>query len=261
MLFGKTLVITGIASGIGARTAELAGQLGADVVGIDRRVPEHFAGDFIKGDLGSSAGIAEIVGRLPERFDALVNVAGLSGEAGSAATLAVNFYGLRALTEALAPHLREGGSVVNVASIAGYGWRANLDRARTLVGIAGFPDVAKVVADKGISDEIGYPLSKELLLLWTMKAAHDPHFRQRGIRVNAVSPGPVETPILGEFRAVLGESRVQRDIDAVGRAGTASDVAPAILFLTSDGARWVNGVNLPADGGLEAAVNAKELDF
>ena len=261
MLFGKTIVITGVASGIGARTAELAGQLGADVIGIDLRAPTLPLSGFIAADLGSKDAIDAIARQLPLRVDALANVAGLSGTLGAAKTLAVNFYGLRALTEAAVPHLREGGAVINVASIAGYGWRANLERTKGLVGVQGFPDTEAVVAEFGIKDVEGYPVSKEALLLWTMRAAHQPQFKSRGIRVNSVSPGPVSTPILKEFRAVFGDSRVDGDIAAVGRAGTAADIAPAILFLCSDGARWINGANLPCDGGLEAAVNSQVIGF
>ncbi len=261
MLFGKTILVTGVASGIGARTAELAGQMGADVIGIDIREPVQGVASFIKGDISTPAGIAEIVAQLPRRIDALANVAGLSGNTGVVSTLAVNFYGLRALSEAVAPLIREDGAIVNVASIAGYGWRANLKRAKALIGIEGFPDVASVVAEHGLKDEEGYPLSKELLLLWTMRAAHQPQFKDRGIRLNAVSPGPVETPILKQFRAVLGDARVDSDITRVGRAGTSADIAPAVLFLCSDGARWINGANLPTDGGLEASINAEVLGF
>ena len=261
MLFGKTILVTGVSSGIGARTAELAAQMGADVIGVDLRKPATAVGAFIEADLSSQDGVEALVARLPGRIDALANVAGVSGNTGAAKTLAINFYGLRALTEALAPRLREGGAVVNVASIAGFGWRANLQRARDLAGVQGFPDVAALVLEFGIGDEVGYPVSKEALLLWTFRAAHLPLFRARGIRVNAVSPGPVETPILQQFRSVLGDARVDSDIARVGRAGTAPDIAPAILFLCSDGARWINGVNLPVDGGLEASVAAEMMGF
>ncbi len=261
MLFGKTILVTGIASGIGARTAELAGQMGAEVIGVDVREPAGGTAAFIKGDLSTADGVADIVAQLPTRIDALANVAGLSGNTGIVSTLSVNFYGLRALSEAVAPRLREGGAIVNVASIAGYGWRVHLERAKTLTDIAGFPDVAAVAAKHDLRDAEGYPLSKELLLLWTLRAAHQLLFKQRGIRVNAVSPGPVETPILKQFRAVLGDARVDSDITRVGRAGTPADIAPAILFLCSDGARWINGANLAADGGLEASINAEVLGF
>src|SRR5580658_6845977 len=255
MLFGKTILVTGVSSGIGARTAELASQLGADIVGIDLKPPVVPISSFIQADISSPAAIDELVTRLPRRIDALCNVAGVSGTLGAAKTLAINFYGLRALSLAAAPHLREGGAIVNVASIAGYGWRANLERAKALVGAAEFPATPEVAGNHTVNDAEGYPVSKEALLLWTQRAPHQSPFKERGIRVNAVSPGPVATPILREFRAVFGDARVDSDIAAVGRAGTASDIAPAVLFLCSDGARWINGANLPVDGGLEAVVN------
>jgi NAD(P)-dependent dehydrogenase (short-subunit alcohol dehydrogenase family) len=260
MLFGKTILVTGAASGIGARTAEFLAACGADVIGIDLRAPAARM-MFIEADLSTPEAIAALVKRLPKRVDALCNVAGVSGKLGAVKSLAVNFYGLRALTEALVPHLREGGAVVNVASIAGFGWRQNLDRARGLVGVQGFPHVESIVAEFSIKDEEVYPVSKEALLLWTFRAAHQAHFKDKGIRVNAVSPGPVETPILAEFRAVLGDTRVDADITRVGRAGTASDIAPVIAFLCSDGARWINGANIPVDGGLEASVTAEVMGF
>lgn len=256
MLFGKTILITGVSSGIGARTVELASQLGADVVGIDLKAPAAPMSSFIQADISSPAAIDQLPARLPKRIDALCNVAGVSGTLGAARTLAINFYGLRSLSEAVAPSIRAGGCIVNVASIAGFGWRQNLERTKNLVGVQGFPDVDALVAEFGIEDEECYPISKEALLLWTLRAAHQDIFKSRSIRVNAVSPGPVETPILREFRAVLGNERVDSDIARVGRAGTSPDIAPAIAFLCSDGARWINGSNLPVDGGLEASIHA-----
>jgi NAD(P)-dependent dehydrogenase (short-subunit alcohol dehydrogenase family) len=261
MLFGKTIVVTGISSGIGARIGESAAAMGADVIGVDVKEPARPMEAFVRADIGSPQGVAEIVDVLPKRIDALCNVAGVSGVLGAAKTLAINFYGLRALTEALAPRLREGGAVVNVASIAGYGWRANLERAKAFVAGEGFPDLAPLLKTHNIPEGEGYPLSKELLLLWTMRAAHQPLFKDGGIRVNAVSPGPVVTPIFKEFRQLFGDARVDDDVARVGRPGTPPDIAPAVLFLCSDGARWINGVNLPADGGLEASINASVLGF
>src|SRR5436190_411554 len=150
MIFGKTIVITGVSSGIGQRTAELAAHMGADVIGIDVNAPAVEVGRFICGDISSPAGVFALVAQLPSRVDALCNVAGLSGKAGSAPTLAVNFFGLRALSEAMAPKIREGGSIVNAASIAGFGWRGHINRLASIVSIEGFPDVAKVVAENGI---------------------------------------------------------------------------------------------------------------
>jgi len=261
MLLGKIVAVTGAASGIGARTADVCASLGADVIAIDRNETATRYDGFIRGDVSNQAGIDAIVQKLPRRLDALCNVAGLSGAPGIVPTLAVNFYGLRALSNGVSDRMREGGAVVNVASIAGYGWRANLERAKAMVAVLGFPDVAKLVAEHKVPDSYGYPLSKELLLLWTQIAAHEPQFKSRGIRVVSVSPGPVETPILKEFRQVLGDQRVDSDIAPVGRAGVSGDIAPVVAFLCSDGARWINGTNVAADGGLEAAINAQVLGF
>lgn len=261
MIYGKTLVVTGAASGIGRRTAELAIAMGAEVIGVDVVEASLACGRFIRSDLSAQSNIEQLAARLPDRIDGLCNIAGVSGTTGAARTLSVNFYGLRALSQALAPKLREGGAVVNAASAAGFGWRANIERAKRLASIAGFPDIARVVAEHGVKDEEAYPLSKELIVVWTMRAAHQPLFKTRAIRVNAVSPGPVETPILGQFREVMGAARVENAIACAGRAGTPGDIAPVILFLCSDAARWINGANVPVDGGLEAARNADLLRF
>lgn len=261
MLLGKIIAVTGAASGIGARIADMCASLGADVIAIDRNEPATRYAGYVKGDLSSQAGIDAIVAKLPSHIDALVNSAGLSGAPGDAITVGVNFYGLRALSEGAADKIREGGAVVNVASIAGYGWRANLERTKAMVAVKGFPDVAKLIKKHGAPQGYGYPLSKELLLLWTQIAAHDARFKSRSIRVVAVSPGPVDTPILKEFRQVLGDKRVDSDIAPVGRAGTPGDIAPVVAFLCSEGARWINGTNIATDGGLEAAINAKVLGF
>ena len=235
-----------------AKHLNWAAAAGAKVIGIDIRAPENFNGTFVEGDLSNPDGITKVVARLPDGIDAVANVAGVSGTGGAKITLAINFYGLRAFTEAVVSKIVNGGTIVNVASIAGYGWRANLARAKAMVGASGYPDIDAVIAANAVKNEEGYPLSKELLLLWTMQAAHQSLFKSRGIRVNAVSPGPVETPILTQFRAVLGDAKVDSDIARTGRSGASDDIAPVILFLASEAARWINGANVPCDGGLEA---------
>jgi NAD(P)-dependent dehydrogenase (short-subunit alcohol dehydrogenase family) len=262
MLFGKTVVVTGVASGIGAKVAELVAHLGAEVVGIDKREPPRGCGyDVVVGDLSTQSGIDDLLRRLPPRFDALCNVAGLSGKAGAVPTLSVNFFGLRYLSESVAGRINPGGSIVSVASIAGFGWRSNLARAATITDIAGFPDVAGIVEEYQVQGPQSYLLSKELLLVWTFRAAKAPLFRDRNIRVNAVSPGPVETPLLGEFRDVVGDAFIDADVARVGRSATPAEIAPPVAFLCSDGARWINGANIPVDGGWEATMNREVLGF
>ena len=83
---------------------------------------------------------------------------------------------------------------------------------------------------------------------WT--ATHWDSWRGRGIRMNTVSPGPVSTPILSDFIQTLGK-RAEEDLK-LNRAGTAEEIAPVILFLCSDDAGWINGADIPTDGGAGA---------
>lgn len=262
MLFGKTIIVTGCASGIGAKVAELCSSLGAEVIGVDIRPPACPAGfAFIKGDISNAAAIDELMRHLPRRFDAICNVAGLSGRDGAIPTLAVNFFGLRYLSESLATRINHGGAVINVASIAGYGWRKAVQQTALIEDLKGFPDIEKLVEKYEISGPESYRLSKELLLLWSFRAAGAELFKKREIRVNAVSPGPVETPLLEEFRDVVGDEFINRDVARVGRGAKAAEIAPLIAFLCSDGARWINGTNIPVDGGWEAVMNRETLGF
>lgn len=149
--------------------------------------------------------------------------------------------------------------MINVASIAGYGWSSNTAKVLALLAVPGMPDTAALAWEHRVDDASAYPLSKEMLRVWTMQAAH--RWKHRGLRINCVSPGPVQTTLLPESWATLGCERVSADIGRVGRAGTPSDIAPVILFLCSDASRWINGANLAADGGLEAALNTEVFDL
>ena len=112
---GKRVVVTGAASGIGAATADLFGELGADVVGLD------VADGSL--DLRSPEGIdAAVTALAGTPIWALVNCAGVPQTAGGSTVMTVNFLGTRYLTEALVPQIVAGGAVATVASRAGQGW-------------------------------------------------------------------------------------------------------------------------------------------
>ena len=72
----------------------------------------------------------------------------------------------------------------------------------------------------------------------------------KGVRMNCVAPGPVFTPILGDFVAMLGQERVQADAHRMLRPGFADEIAPVVAWLCSDAPRWISGANIPVDGGL-----------
>src|SRR5450830_1703453 len=118
-LQNKTLIVTGVASGIGAELARLARFQGATVIGVDRHEPQLTLDGFFQADLGDPASIDALVARLPARVDGLCNIAGVPGTAPVQAVATVNYLGLRHLTQSLLPRMPAGGSIVNVASVLG----------------------------------------------------------------------------------------------------------------------------------------------
>lgn len=250
-LQGKTIVITGASSGIGAETARLARFQGAHVIGLDRNDPMISLDGFVKIDMGDTASIDAAVAALPGRIDALVNAAGVSGMADKDLVARVNYLGLRHLTEALLPKLAKGGAVVNISSILGAEWPKRLDAHKALAATKTFAEGAAWLAKNPVPQETCYQFFKEALIVWTKKRGYE-MFMQDDIRMNSVAPGPVFTPILGEFVQMLGEERVAADAANIKRPAIADEIAPPILFLCSDAARWVAGINLPVDGGIDA---------
>lgn len=248
-LQGKTIVVTGTASGIGAEVARLARFQGARVIGVDRNEPSLTLDGFVKADLGSPATIDEAVARLPQRIDALCNIAGVPGTAPPDTVARVNYLGLRHLSTRVLEHLPAGGAIVNVASILGAEWPQRLAAHKALAATEGFDAGAQWLAAHPVPAETCYQYFKEALIVWNAVQSQ-PWFLQQGVRMNCVAPGPVFTPILGDFVAMLGEERVQRDAHRMARPAYADEVASVITWLCSDAARWVSGVNLPVDGGL-----------
>jgi NAD(P)-dependent dehydrogenase (short-subunit alcohol dehydrogenase family) len=245
----KTIVVTGCSSGIGAETVRLLRYQGARVIGVDRNEPMLTLGGFVKADLSEQAAIDEAVKQLPPRIDALVNVAGVPGTAPVGAVARVNYLGLRHLSLRALDRMGEGASIVNISSILGAEWPQRLDLHRSLAETPSFEAGLAWLAKHPVPQQTCYQYFKEALIVWTITQSQK-IFLARGVRMNCVAPGPVFTPILGDFVTMLGEERVQKDAHRMKRPALPDEVAPVIAFLCSDASRWVSGINLPVDGGL-----------
>lgn len=250
-LSGKTIVITGSSSGIGAEVARLARFHGATIIGVDRNDPMVTVDGFVKADLSDPSAIDAAIAQLPQQIDGLVNTAGVPGTADRDLVAKVNYLGLRHLTEGLVNRMPKGASIVNFASILGAEWPKRLDQHKTLAATESFADGLAWLAKNPVPQETCYQYFKEALIVWTAKRSFS-LFMQNDIRMNSVAPGPVFTPILGDFITMLGEERVKRDAGLMKRPALADEIAGPTVFLLSDAARWVTGVNLPIDGGLNA---------
>ncbi|MET0266610.1 MAG: coniferyl-alcohol dehydrogenase [Duganella sp.] len=248
-LRNKTIVVTGAASGIGAEVARLARFEGATVIGMDRNAPGLTLDGFVSVDLSSTASIDAALAQLPQRVDALCNIAGVPGTANPALLAHVNYLGLRYLSTSVLPRMPAGAAIVNVASILGADWPARLDLHKQLAATEGFAAGQAWLDQHPVPDDSCYQYFKEALIVWTYVQSQK-WFLEHSVRMNSVAPGPVFTPILGDFVSMLGEERVQRDAHRMKRPAYADEVAAVVAFLCSDDARWISGVNLPVDGGL-----------
>ncbi len=253
MLENKTIVVTGAANGIGAAIAQRARSLGATVVGVDLVECKGSVDRFVAADLSRADAIKAAAQEIGPGIDGLANVAGLPPTAGRVAVLAVNFVGLRAFTEAMIGNLRDGAAIVNLASLAGAGWPNRVSAVKTFMEEATFDNIDALCEMHRIDDPGSYFFSKEALICWTMQNRWT--WRERGIRMNCVSPGPVETRLLRDFLATLGK-RAEEDMKVMDRPGRPADIAPVVAFLLSDASAWIRGSNIPTDGGMFAHIQA-----
>ena len=242
-LEGKVCVITGAAGGIGAATASVFEREGARVVGVDLR--EHEIGTLsMQADLSHEAAVEALYERVREelgRIDVLFNNAGISPtddasvvETSLEAWERVQNANLRSVFLCCKhgiPHLLMNdpparGSVINTASFV------------AVLGSA--------------TSQISYTASKGGVLALSRELGVE--FAGRGVRVNALCPGPVDTPLLRELYAKDPEQAARRLVHVpMGRFARAEEIANAALFLASDESSYVNATTFLVDGGISGA--------
>lgn len=257
---GKRVVVTGAASGMGAATVAMLAESSAEVHALDVAPVSGPAAKSYETDCGDPSSIDATLEAIGGPIDALFNVAGVPQTHSPERVLAVNFLGLRHITErALDGMMGKGSAVAHVASKAGSGWANHLAAIDDLLAT---PDLASGMAWASANlAEQGDPyfFSKECVVVYTMRRAHD--LLDRGIRMNCLSPGPVESPMMPSFREALGSSMLDWAAAQVGRMGRPDEMAGPLLFLNSDEASYVNGLDLFADGGFTSAMALGLVDL
>ncbi|QFS90352.1 3-alpha-hydroxysteroid dehydrogenase/carbonyl reductase [Mycobacterium sp. THAF192] len=249
---GKHFVVTGAASGIGHAVAEQLLAAGALVTSLDRNQPSAAVTRHIEVDLANPRSIDAALEVLEGPYDGLMNIAGIPGTAPADTVVAVNSLAVRQLTEAFFERLVPGGSITVVSSTAGIGWPERLESIRDLLATETFEEGAAWFKS---NPQVGnaYNFSKEVTTVYTQSMGLA--LAQMGFRINAVLPGPVETPILADFEESMGRETLDGVKDLLGRHAEPEDVASVVVFLASDAARWVNGQALAVDGGITGAVS------
>lgn len=247
-LKGKVALVTGAGSGIGRATAIAFGRQGADVVvsDISREAGEETVdligrdggrAMFVAADVGVEAEVDALVERTVERFgrlDIAFNNAGLTQNSAPLADQPSDTYdrifnvSVRGVWLSMRAEIRQmlrqgGGTIVNMGSMS------------AVVGIPGLST---------------YSGSKHAVLGLTRGAALD--YARQGVRINAVGPGTIDTPMIERFIELAGTDAVMEPIRAahpIGRTGRPAEVAEAVLWLASDASSFVVGQILMVDGG------------
>jgi len=229
---GKRVVVTGAFSGVGAALVELLRSQGAaDITALDIRKPEGGIDRFIETDMGDAASVDAAAAALHEPVDVLFNNAGIAATFAAPKVMAVNYQGLRRLSEAVLPKIPRGGSIVNTASIAGGQWPQRLAEIQELLAISDWDAQEAWVKEKAELVGDGYAFSKECVQVYTM-ASSRPSFAA-GVRTNSVCPAPIDTPLMPDFRKTMGEKIIRMIVGSNTIAANAS-VTFSRYGLTSD---------------------------
>ncbi|MDE0885212.1 MAG: coniferyl-alcohol dehydrogenase [Myxococcota bacterium] len=260
---GKRAVVVGCYSGMGEATARLVGEMGAEVVAVDIREPEIPHSDFLEIDCrdpGSiDSGIDTIVSQGP--IDALFYCAGLPGGSFSNAdVMSVNFLGQRRFIERCAGHMEQGSAIASISSGAGMAYMMALDRVKEFLAIEDYATALEWVSHEDEAGRIeGYSFSKMCTIVYVLNRG-PVLTRETGIRLNCISPGPTDTPMMPHFEKQVGKEFMDAFPKPIGRNSTAEEQAWPLAFLNSPAASYISGENLFTDGGCSGGIMTGSID-
>ena len=262
---GRRVVVTGGARGVGAALLDVLEELDvAHVTVLDLNPPSGPHDAFVATNLAEEDAVRAAIAGVDGSVDALFNNAGVADTSTPPVVFAVNYLALRTLSEGLLDRMPEGGAIVNTASTAGNLWRKRKDQIDELLAIdvsaTWIPSVQWYDEAAAVLEQGPYNFTKELVERYTMRSSR-PTMRH-GVRTNAVCPGPIDTPLLPDFRATTSDQIVDWNIrEMAGRPVSPHEVAATLAFLGSPAAGSVNGVNLDIDGGFFAAMATGQVDY
>lgn len=255
----KRVIVSGCFSGMGEATARLLVELGAEVHGLDFKESTLDLASFTRVDLRDSAAIDAAVADIGGRVDGLFNCAGLPQTAPPMDVMKVNYIGTRHLSEQVVPLMSEGGAIVSISSTGGMGWSRRLQQVTEFVEIQGYDNTVRWCEDNAETVGEGYSLSKEAIIVWTMRASAK--LIKQGIRINCTLPAPTQTPMMSEFESATRAEVLNTFIQPINRRATPEEQAGPLVCLNSDMAAFINGVVLPVDGGFMGSVTTGQADL
>ncbi len=242
---GKRVLVVGGATGMGAAAARTTAALGGEVVVMDHAPVEFPVAETIKVDLGEPSAIDAALELVQGPVHAVFSAAGVAD--GTPGIMKINFIAHRHIIDRLLAGglLPRGSAICMISSVAGLGWE---NRMPTLIDFLATPDFAS--ADAWVRAHEGtdnYGFSKQAMNCYVARQGYP--FLTRGVRINAICPGPTDTP-LARANADTWLSFAQDYRDATGSPHLTPDqMGDTMVFLNSDAASGISGVNLLVDSG------------
>jgi NAD(P)-dependent dehydrogenase (short-subunit alcohol dehydrogenase family) len=246
---GKRVLVVGAATGMGAAVAQVVQDAGADVVAMDFAevtLPGAEAIHVDLGDKGSIDAALDACGR--GSFHAVFSCAGVAD--GTPNLERINFVGHRYLIDRLVAdgRLGRGGAIGFISSAAGLGWEPNLDVLNEYLDIRDYDEASAWAIAHNKAD---YMSSKQAICAYVAREAMG--YMKRGIRINAICPGPTDTPLAqANAEMWLGFGSDYREEVGV-QASTPLEQAYPLVFLCSDAAGVITGTTMITDAGYFSA--------
>jgi NAD(P)-dependent dehydrogenase (short-subunit alcohol dehydrogenase family) len=251
---GRNVVVSGAGSGMGESAARILVDLGAKVTALDIKPTDVPVERSIEFDLRDPGSIEAAAAQIEGPIDALLSCAGLPGPPFSELdTMKVNFVGARHLIEQLVPKMAEGSAVGCISSSAAIGFEQQLPTILEIVQTSGFDGAVKwLEANEATWSWSGYVWSKyatDVMVSWWA-----PELVKRGIRINAINPGPTDTPMMPAFHALATKEVVDTAIGPIGRYSQPAEQGWPLVLLCSPRMSYVTGEVLWTDGGFHGSV-------
>ena len=266
---GKVAVITGAASGMGAAATEMLIDLGAKVFALDRNEVTLPVEKAIKVNLLRKESMDVALAQLPEKVDFFFSCAGVPGpkyQGGSfteADVVVINYLAPRYLTEKLIPRMGFGSAIAIISSAAGMGWQSKIEELAPLLELEGFEEGVNFLKEHADFPAVlpngGYSNSKEAIIIYA-KARCD-ELSAKGIRINTLSPGTTYTPMTEDFVNNYGTGGSDAIVTQIGRGAKPEEMGEPLVFINSNMARYVSGVDLPVDYGFQGSTNVFEISL
>lgn len=265
-LRGKTVVITGAASGMAKAATKLLLSLGAEVYAIDRNAIDLPVARSIQGDLSNGPAIDAVVEQLPDSIDAAYLCCGVAlMKDREKMIMDINYFGQKYLAEKLLPRIVDEGSVTFISSTGGYYWHAHMDLIREVLAIDSFDEFDTwVLSHLGIYNKDSVPdvysFSKECLNAYVKSKSREGDYIKRKVRINAIGPSYSATGLIGDFNKAIspdgsdeGGAEIMNNMFLKswnGRPGTSEDMGYPLVVIGSRLFGYMSGQIVYIDYGL-----------